>query len=905
MTTIIPGTINGVEQTSTFLSRLSEHTVVVNTTASVVTEPVLVRAVCVAPIVKKVPVNFFATTTYEGTTSTRFIGSATFVDSAATLETRAIGTGTSVIRAQWPGEGRWRGFDFTTPGSVFLAPGFPFTGTVSITSNNNPVYQLNTGTITASLSTGTTATGAFVFKEGSLTLATVPITSGKSVTWTFDPNILSTATTSHNIVAEWTGGRLDTIPFYGKDSSPVVQVVNTATLALGLSSQLITIADPLTITATLNTSSINTSRLVSFYNNQNVSNDPTQIVLTTESGGPGLTKDYVRMAGTQPATIGDKFRLYTTNINNLTNTEFTITAISYSTGSTRFDFVPAFDPAIESIEPSTSLSIRYTKRKVLVNTATIVNNSSSIIIPGLSSGTYFITGEISGTSPFIESSSTQLIVTNRANWPGTFTLSGATSAYQLANQTFTFTTNLNTTTSGSIFLQEVSGNQTRNISTATFNTSTITFVVNPNNYAFTATNTHNFRIFWEGQSWTPGVRYPYNATFSNTLTQTATAVISLFANGTKAPLTLSTSQNISLVSIAGTSSYSAITSTTVSTIPGSVEYRAYTQVLTLEQAFTTTNTSLVIASSLNKTRTDYNISAGSTIGTQWFPTTYVNSEPTGIRSRLITYSGGTVNWIDGQDKGVVAYVEQPAYLYQNWPLAFRQGDDNIQQYWLKVNDVRGITTQTGILIDATVSPSAISYGPGVTSVPDPYTIFASSQGSPNLSNQPFPNGVEVRLTNAPYRVTSVQTFNNEKYLVLRQFLVDDDSIDDLRPYAYPPFDSNRRFWGVDGGYYGNDLLGAILHRNNIDPTRLNLRIRVFNINPGTANDVIRSQSYIENNIEKPLVNVLTTNGISSATVQVNELNVLNTSTQVWNIRANWIGSKPVVTSNSSTITVNQ
>ena len=809
MTQIIPGTINGVENTSTFLSRVSEHTVITNTTSSVVTEPVKVRAICVAPIVKTVPVNFFATTTYQGTTSTKFIGSATFIESAATLETRAIGTGTSVIRAQWPGQGRWAGFDFTTTGTVFLEPGFPFTGTVNLVSGNNPIYQLNTGTLTASLSTGTTATGSFVFKEGALTLATVPITSGRSVNWTFDPNQLSTSTISHSITAEWTGGRLDNIAFYGKESPVLVQDVNTASLVLVFSTSTITVADELRLTAVANTSSVNRAGVIEFKRN------------TTSIGTGSIT----------------------------------------------------------------------------------VNSGTVLLAPGsFTSGTYQISATYLNSNPLVSTTST-LIVNNRANWPGTFTLTGNINAYQLANQTFTFTTDFFTATSGNVILQEVSGVSVANITSATFSTSTISFNINPNNYAFTATNTHNFRIFWAGQTWTPNVYYPYNSKQSNTLTQTATALISLFANTIYGGTNTNTVSNVvSYAAAAGTSTYSVLPTATIATITGSMDINAYTQVNTLVSAFTSSDTSLVITS-IAKSTTTYNISAGSTIGTQWFPTTYSNGEPTGLRYIEMTYSGATINWIDGQDKGL---KNTDSYLSQNWP----NGALGIEDYWFKVNDVRNITTGTRVLIDVTIKPCDLVFPPGYVPTPNfptanQWGVVAVGSGQVKV---PFPNGVEVRLTNAPYTVSGVYTYNNEKYITVRwgAVLGSNDPGEEFAPYAFPPYDNARIYWGVDNqtGSRSTDVLRSVVYRNDIDPERLNLRIRSYtNTTPQTS--TINSQAYIENNILKNLVRVPADNGIIPSTnVDISVLKTNNLSTGTWDVRALWVGSRPPVLSNTSTVIIN-
>jgi hypothetical protein len=147
-----------------------------------------------------------------------------------------------------------------------------------------------------------------------------------------------------------------------------------------------------------------------------------------------------------------------------------------------------------------------------ITTATIANNSSTANLE-LSTGTYVIEAFWPGReeSPaFYSKTSNQitLITAERNDYPGTLTLTGPASIYQLSLNKFTLKASVNTTTTGAVTFFSAG----TAVTSTNFTGSTSTDI-----YAYTLGNT--FSAFWEGQAET-GSNIPYFPASSNTLTQT-------------------------------------------------------------------------------------------------------------------------------------------------------------------------------------------------------------------------------------------------------------------------------------------------------------------------------------------------------------------------------------------------
>ena len=148
----------------------------------------------------------------------------------------------------------------------------------------------------------------------------------------------------------------------------------------------------------------------------------------------------------------------------------------------------------------------------VASTSTIIEVAGNLTMNGIWSG---------GRTPdrrFYQSKSSNSVletINERGTYPGTLVLSGNSNVYQLDNQTFTLTTNLSTATHNNVYLQETYNGYVKNLSTATFTGTTISFTVNPNDYLSTGNNSHNLHIYWEGQTYVRNTYYPYYGVTSN------------------------------------------------------------------------------------------------------------------------------------------------------------------------------------------------------------------------------------------------------------------------------------------------------------------------------------------------------------------------------------------------------
>jgi hypothetical protein len=126
---------------------------------------------------------------YSGKTS---LGSAPLVAGAVTFSTAQLNAGSDSITAKYSGDAR----DAASASQSYLQTVNKATTTVSLTSSPNPSTQGQTVTFTATVTSTVTPTGNVIFKDGTSTLATVPLTSGTAL---YSTNSLASG--KHNIKA--------------------------------------------------------------------------------------------------------------------------------------------------------------------------------------------------------------------------------------------------------------------------------------------------------------------------------------------------------------------------------------------------------------------------------------------------------------------------------------------------------------------------------------------------------------------------------------------------------------------------------------------------------------------------------------------------------------------------------
>lgn len=169
--------------------------------------------------------------------------------------------------------------------------------------------------------------------------------------------------------------------------------------------------------------------------------------------------------------------------------------------------------------------IRFSSNTGTLSQATVSGNSASTSLPAgtFPAGVYTLTSTWLNSNPIVQNTNTvNLTVNERAPYPGTITIARTTPfVYQLSTGTdINVFGSYNTPTTGTFRLVEVIGTQTTVMNTGSFRggpTSSIKFV--PDSVATLSTNSHNIKVIWDGQTWTPGQFYPYYGTSSNTISQ--------------------------------------------------------------------------------------------------------------------------------------------------------------------------------------------------------------------------------------------------------------------------------------------------------------------------------------------------------------------------------------------------
>lgn len=166
----------------------------------------------------------------------------------------------------------------------------------------------------------------------------------------------------------------------------------------------------------------------------------------------------------------------------------------------------------------------------IIGTATIVNNVATLPTTSLSTGSYTIVADWSGRATMpkyfgLSSNYAPLEAADRADYPpqepgtqlSSLRLTGPSYVHQLRNVTYDLTNLYSTSTTGTITLSGYSNTANSVLDTDLFNTSTITFQVNTNDFV---TGVNKIQSYWEGQAYVPGQYYPFYGTSSNAISIT-------------------------------------------------------------------------------------------------------------------------------------------------------------------------------------------------------------------------------------------------------------------------------------------------------------------------------------------------------------------------------------------------
>ena len=248
---------NGIIPADELYTRISPHSLIINTTSTYYGQPAYIRLVNTAPYPKDIPATFFAEVTNGGTTSTITLGQAYFEGPTATLQTFTLGTGTNKISATWPGESRYEGFTAELETIVAVAPGQTLNQTNAIYSyppSGTIVTGETTATFTLLIDCLDKLPGYVLWYENDVQIGSSQLINNQSVIST---NGLSAGV--RTIRAQWPGGFIGNVFYQGFSKEIVYTVLRGAESHASLT---FTISPPrgiylegsTTFLATLNTS---------------------------------------------------------------------------------------------------------------------------------------------------------------------------------------------------------------------------------------------------------------------------------------------------------------------------------------------------------------------------------------------------------------------------------------------------------------------------------------------------------------------------------------------------------------------------------------------------------------------------------------------------------------------------
>ena len=410
-------------------------------------------------------------------------------------------------------------------------------------------------TLTANISTSTTLAGLVEFKSDNVVISTATISSGgiASITTTFP------STGTRFLSASWLGGVLPTDGFRYEPldsfdtqiniaaaqrlpSDPVIGFTNLTTLR-------VPVGPDVEIRGTLPISGL--GGLITF-------NQITEVTTATTTPAPvNITIQGVSVLGINFAPAGpyqstEAWAITVNTTSTIAVGEWlkitgTMTGLGLISGLYRVSRIVGsaiyfdarsesdnlyywYDPlkdfltvgvtvSLNPIQYISNVSSTGTLRTSAsaIGTSTVVGSTALLTTSFTTTGTYLLSADWSGrvTAPkyFPQvSGSTQLIVTDRADYPVPLVLTGPTYIHQLKSTEFNFVNNFSTATTGTISFSSFNSISANLINSVPFNTSTITFPVLANSLPI---GTNKFRADWDGQAWTPNEYFPYYSTSTN------------------------------------------------------------------------------------------------------------------------------------------------------------------------------------------------------------------------------------------------------------------------------------------------------------------------------------------------------------------------------------------------------
>jgi hypothetical protein len=407
-------------------------------------------------------------------------------------------------------------------------------------------------TLTASINTSTQLQGTLQFKEGNTVFSSTQISSSGtaittvnytttgsrslSVSWladqlinnfayepldSFDTRIFvdTAAKLPGNVVAS-----VENIPSLRVPAGPEITLVGElpGTFNYGGVITFKTVVEETTVTNYVDTVSINI---------QSVNFTGQYYYITVDNAYDLSTGTWIKVTGTVTGVGNIESNYQIRSVQN--------NIIEFETRSEDDNLYYGYDPVKDKLNTPNLVTLNPIVREAnlfgstvirqsetVLTTASVVNNVAKMPMTFLNTGTYKFVADWAGrnTAPryFAKNSLiSTLIIDERAQYDGDLLVTPTPNpVHQLSTATINIVGTINTATTGTVRLIEVLANTSTVLATSAFpGTNTFNFVLNPNNFATSATN-HVLKISWDGQEWVPNQYFPYYPKDSNTVTQT-------------------------------------------------------------------------------------------------------------------------------------------------------------------------------------------------------------------------------------------------------------------------------------------------------------------------------------------------------------------------------------------------
>jgi len=482
----IPASQNGIVPPSELKYKQSRLGLAVSSTSTVYGNEIILKGISDAAMWKTEPVTYYRVTSG----STVSLGTGTWINTNTNvLVVTSVGTGTHNLYATWPGEGLYAPQStLETPVPITVAAGYQLGATISHTAtpaSNTLVTGEGTATFRVSVSTSTVLTDTLSFYIGNTYYGQAAFVNN-TATFSFSELPAGSLTIRTNWPGATIGGKTYegftyNISYTVKSGTDIGQ---NMTLAVTPNGGVVNEGE-FDLVATINTSTVINVGLVKFYVDNVLidtgtvtANQATVTIPNTfTAGSRSFRADYDGNPIGHPRYFS--FSAPTVNV-SIAERDTAILTLTDSPDPTLVDRESiTLTAELDEVVKIPRGTVTFYDGATTLGTAPMTTfNRAVFTATNLTTGTHTLRAYWSGSASSPKffgtySNYTTATVVNVLPYPGTMTLSGASSINELSNQIFTLTGSVNTQTVGLATLYQfnplytTSTTTTSNISTST------------------------------------------------------------------------------------------------------------------------------------------------------------------------------------------------------------------------------------------------------------------------------------------------------------------------------------------------------------------------------------------------------------------------------------------------------